>query len=92
MPRISSFFGIVIYMYFKDHNPPHFHAVYGDFSAEISIKDFALIEGKLPPRAMSLVIEWAAQHQKRQAGAVLQGAQGARLGAPLGQRLGWQGG
>ena len=63
MPRISSFFGIVIYMYFKDHNPPHFHAVYGDFSAEISIKDFALIEGKLPPRAMSLVIEWAAQHQ-----------------------------
>jgi hypothetical protein len=63
MPRISSFFGIVIYMYFKDHNPPHFHAIYGEYSAEISIKNFALIEGTLPPRAFSLVIEWAAQHQ-----------------------------
>lgn len=63
MPPISSFFGIVIYMYFKDHNPPHFHAIYGEFSAEIGIKDFALIEGNLPPRAMALVIEWAAQHQ-----------------------------
>ena len=63
MPRISSFFGIVIYMYFKDHNPPHFHAMYGEFTAEIAIKDFALIEGNLPPRAMALVIEWAAQHQ-----------------------------
>jgi hypothetical protein len=50
-------------MYFKDHNPPHFHAIYGDDSAEISIKDFALIEGKLSPKAMSLVIEWALQHQ-----------------------------
>ena len=63
MPRISSFFGIVIYMYFKDHNPPHFHDMYGEFTAEIAIKDFALIEGNLPPRAMALVIEWAAQHQ-----------------------------
>jgi hypothetical protein len=63
MPRISSFFGIVIYMYFKDHNPPHFHAMYGEHTAEIAIKDFALIEGNLPPRAMALVIEWAAQHQ-----------------------------
>ena len=63
MPRISSFFGIVIYMYFKDHNPPHFHSMYGEFTAEIAIKDFALIEGNLPPRAMALVIEWAAQHQ-----------------------------
>ena len=63
MPRISSFFGIVIYMYFKDHNPPHFHAIYGEYSAEISIKNFALIEGMLPPRAFALVIEWAAKHQ-----------------------------
>jgi len=63
MPRISSFFGIVIYMYFKDHDPPHFHASYGEYAAEISIKNFALIEGNLPPRAMALAIEWAAQHQ-----------------------------
>ena len=55
MPRISSFFGIVIYMYFKDHNPPHFHAVYGDYSAEISINNFAIIEGNLPPKAIALV-------------------------------------
>ena len=37
MPSISRFFGIIIYFYYRDHNPPHFHAVYGEFEAEILI-------------------------------------------------------
>jgi hypothetical protein len=64
MPRISSFYGIVIYMYFKEHNPPHFHAEYGDFDAEIAIESLAVLAGKLPPKAMGLVSEWASLHQE----------------------------
>jgi len=63
MPLISSFYGILIYMYWNEHAPPHFHAKYGDFEALINIKDFSLMEGKLPPKAFGLVIEWAALHQ-----------------------------
>ncbi|MCX6198521.1 MAG: DUF4160 domain-containing protein [Bacteroidetes bacterium] len=64
MPRISSFYGIIIYMYFKEHNPPHFHATYGEIEAEIAIDTLALLVGKLPPKAMGLVVEWASQHQE----------------------------
>ena len=64
MPRISSFYGIIIYMYFKEHNPPHFHAVYGEFEAEIAIESLAVLIGKLPPKAMGLVSEWASLHQE----------------------------
>lgn len=63
MPRISFFYGIIIKMYFGDHNPPHFHAEYAEFSAKIGIKDFALQEGFLPSKAMALVVEWAIIHQ-----------------------------
>ena len=63
MPQISRFFGIIIAMYFDDHNPPHFHAKYGDFEALISIKDFSVIEGQIPSRALGMVIEWASLHQ-----------------------------
>ncbi len=59
MPQISRFFGIIISMFFNDHNPPHFHARYGEFEALISIEDFNVIEGSLPSRALGLVIEWA---------------------------------
>ncbi len=41
MPEISRFYGIIIYMYINDHNPPHFHARYNEFEATISINDFA---------------------------------------------------
>lgn len=64
MPRISSFYGIVIYMYFNEHNPPHFHAIYGDYSVEIAIQSLAILQGKLPPKAMGLVTEWALLHQE----------------------------
>ena len=63
MPVISSFYGILIKMYFGDHVPPHFHADYNEFNAQISITDFQVLKGNLPPKALALVIEWAAIHQ-----------------------------
>ena len=57
MPRISEFYGIVIYMYYSDHAPPHFHAIYGQFEAEILIRSAAVLKGHLPRRALSLVRE-----------------------------------
>jgi hypothetical protein len=63
MPRISEFFGIAIYMYYREHQPPHFHAIYGGEEALISIESFSVISGKLSPRAMGLVAEWASVHR-----------------------------
>ena len=63
MPQISRFLGIIISMYFDDHNPPHFHIQYNDFKAQIRINDLSVIGGKLPPRVLGLVIEWATIHQ-----------------------------
>jgi phosphomannomutase len=63
MPEISRFYGIVIKMFFDDHNPPHFHALYGEYEVLININSFAVFAGNLPPRALGLVIEWATQHQ-----------------------------
>lgn len=63
MPEISRFLGIVIYMYFNEHNPPHFHAEYNEYKASIAIETLGLIEGKLPAKVMSLVVEWAQEHQ-----------------------------
>ena len=51
-------------MYFGDHVPPHFHAEYGEFSAQVSIYNFAIIEGYLPPKALALVVEWASINQE----------------------------
>ena len=63
MPVISSFYGILIRMYFGDHVPPHFHADYGEFSAQIRIGDFGIEARYLPPKALALVVEWASIHQ-----------------------------
>jgi len=63
MPEISRFFGIIIALYYNDHAPPHFHARYGDAKVEIAIETLSVLAGKLPPRAMGLVIEWASRHQ-----------------------------
>ena len=62
MPTISTFFGILIRMYFNDHPPPHFHARYNEFEAVIEIGSLSVLEGGLPRRALALVLEWAAQH------------------------------
>ncbi|MBM4136584.1 MAG: DUF4160 domain-containing protein [Nitrospira sp.] len=64
MPEISRFFGIVIAIFFDDHNPPHFHVKYGSYSASIRIEDFAVMEGYLPPKALGLVMEWADIHME----------------------------
>lgn len=63
MPELSRFYGIIVRMYFDDHEPPHFHAVYGDEEAVIGIDALALLHGNLPPRAQGLVVEWASLHQ-----------------------------
>jgi hypothetical protein len=63
VPRISAFYGIVIYMYYNEHEPPHFHAIYGEFRVEMSINEgLAVMRGRLPRRAQGLVTEWAALH------------------------------
>ncbi|MBK7560254.1 MAG: DUF4160 domain-containing protein [Chitinophagaceae bacterium] len=64
MPQISYFLGVIIRMFYRDHNPPHFHAVYGDFEGIIDIDKNELIGGNLPPRVLGLVTEWTALHQK----------------------------
>lgn len=63
MAERSRFYGIVIRMYFDDHNPTHFHAQYGGEEVIVSISTLAAIAGHLPPRAMGLVIEWASIHK-----------------------------
>ena len=63
MPTISRFYGILIGMFFDEHAPPHFHAKYAEHEATIDIRNFSVLRGKLPPKALVLVIEWAAQHQ-----------------------------
>jgi len=63
MPEISRFFGIIISMYYNDHEPAHFHARYGSQRAIISIESLAVTEGRLSPRVLGLVMEWAALHQ-----------------------------
>lgn len=62
MPEISRFLGIVIRMYAREHNPPHFQAYYGEYEASFSIDPLEMIKGKLPPRIHGLVIEWASMH------------------------------
>jgi hypothetical protein len=63
MPELSRFYGIIIRMFFDDHQPPHFHAIYGGNEALINIETLAVVAGKLPPRALGLVAEWALLHQ-----------------------------
>ena len=59
MPEIARFYGIIIKLFFGDHPPPHFHAVYGEYIGLFSIDTFEMIEGDLPNRAKKLVVEWA---------------------------------
>ena len=63
MPEISSFYGIVIYMYMSEHNPPHFHVKYQGYEAIVTI-DGGIITGSMPRRALRLVYEWLDQHQE----------------------------
>ena len=62
VPRLSEFYGILIYMYFGDHNPPHFHAFYAEHEALIAITDGTMIHGELPRTAARLVEQWRLEH------------------------------
>ena len=66
MPVIARFYGLIIKMYFqqKEHNPPHIHVVYGEYIGAIDIQTLEMLEGDLPPKALALVREWAAQHKQ----------------------------
>lgn len=79
MPEISRFFGIIITMNYSEHPPPHFHVRYGGQKAIIAIETLALLQGKLSPRVLGMVIEWATIHQSD----LLENWQLARQHAPL---------
>lgn len=64
MPRICSFYGVVIAMYYREHGVPHFHALYGEREASIAIGSLKVLYGDLPPRAFRLVKQWASLHRE----------------------------
>jgi hypothetical protein len=64
MPTISTFYGILIRMFFNDHAPPHFHVQYAEFKATVEIKTLTIASGDLPRRAQELVLDWAELHHK----------------------------
>jgi hypothetical protein len=64
MPEICRFYGIIIAMFYDDHNPPHFHARYGKDWVVIEINSLRVLDGRFSSRALGLVIEWASQHQE----------------------------
>ena len=63
MPELSRFFGIVVRMFYSDHEPAHFHAIYGEYEALIEVETLSIFRGSLPRRALALVLEWAALHR-----------------------------
>ena len=64
MPEISRFYGIVIYMYFKDHFPPHFHALYNEYEALFSIETGEIIQGDIPKKQLRLIQAWVELHRE----------------------------
>ena len=79
MPEISRFYGIVVSMYYNEHSGPHFHARYGRAEVAVALPCLAVIKGGLPPRALGLLMEWAARHRDQLA----QDWDLARMGKPL---------
>jgi len=63
MPEVSRFSGIVVTMYFNDHDPPHFHVRYGEYRATVCLDPIQLEQGELPGRVLSLVMEWGQAHR-----------------------------
>ncbi|MEX1127993.1 MAG: DUF4160 domain-containing protein [Vicinamibacterales bacterium] len=78
MPEISRFLGMVIGMFYSEHGVPHFHAVYGSHEVSVEIET-GRVHGQFPPRALKLVIEWAALHKQE----LLENWHRARQGQPL---------
>ncbi|MFA6293577.1 MAG: DUF4160 domain-containing protein [Victivallales bacterium] len=65
MPTISMFYGIIIRLYFApgEHNPPHFHVYYNEYTAVVNINSCEVIEGELPNKQRKLVLAWAELHK-----------------------------
>jgi hypothetical protein len=63
MPEISRFLGIVISIYYNEHNPPHFHAEYGEYQITVEIES-GIVNGKFPRRALNAVLEWYILHKE----------------------------
>ncbi len=63
MPTISAFYGILIQIFWREHGPPHFHALYAEHEALIDIRTLEVMQGSLPRRALTLVLERASEHQ-----------------------------
>ena len=63
MPTICSFYGIVIQMFWRDHAPPHFHALYREYEIQVDIRTLEILRGHLPRRASAMVLEWAQEHR-----------------------------
>jgi Domain of unknown function (DUF4160) len=79
MPSISEFFGIIIYIYYNDHAPPHFHAEYAEREALFRMDTLEIYSGELPNRARALVVEWASLHRNE----LLENWERAKEGVPL---------
>jgi hypothetical protein len=79
LPRISQFFGITIVMYYNDHAPAHFHALYAEYEITLVIGTLERLSGDLPRRALALVLEWSALHRAE----LLLDWDKARQGLPL---------
>jgi len=79
VPRISSFYGITVAMYFNDHAPAHFHVFHGDQEASFRLGDLSILEGDLASRATRLVRQWARLHARE----LLRNWEMARAGLPL---------
>ena len=62
MPEISRFYGIIVYMFFNDHEPPHFHVKYQNYEATVNIED-GIVKGEIPRRAIKLIFEWVDLHK-----------------------------
>jgi len=78
MPEISRFLGIVIGIFYSEHGVPHFHAVYGEHEVSVEIESGS-VHGEFPPRALRLVLEWAALHKQE----LIDNWEFARRGRPL---------
>ena len=63
MPEISRFYGLIIYMNFKDHAPPHFHVWYGDYKVIVTIQD-GIVKGEMPKRALKMIFDWLEKHRE----------------------------
>ncbi len=63
MPLIAEFYGILIRMFYNDHAPPHFHAVYGEHELVVGISPIRILDGHAPSRVRSMVLEWSVLHQ-----------------------------